>query len=168
MQQPPVFTIRPKPIYITKLGETVVMSCDASDRGGQHRAVTQWRKKDGTPLPFSRVTFEGTNITIEKINETDRGIYQCTATNEAATIAADTEITIENVAPRPPYNLSANSTDTTIMLHWEPGNFTRHIVPNSKHNSILHNSAQDIFDHIWNTLYGTDFPMLPSGEPCVF
>lgn len=97
------------------------MSCDASDRGGQHRAVTQWRKKDGTPLPFARVTFEGTNITIEKINETDRGIYQCTATNEAATITADTEITIENVAPRPPYNLSANSTDSAIMLHWEPG-----------------------------------------------
>lgn len=121
VQRPPVFTLKPKPLYVTKLGETVAMTCDATDRDGTHRAVIQWRKKDGTPLPFSRVTFEGTNITIESVNETDRGIYQCVATNEAATIAADTEIMIENVAPRPPYNLSANSTDTAITLRWEPG-----------------------------------------------
>lgn len=122
VQQPPVFTLRPSPIYITKLGERVVMSCDATDRDGSHRAIVQWRKKDGTPLPFERVMLEGANITIERINETDRGIYQCTATNEAATITADTEIMIENVAPRPPYNLTANSTDTMITLKWEPGN----------------------------------------------
>lgn len=29
----------------------------------------------GTPLPFSRVTLEGINFSIESINETDRGIY---------------------------------------------------------------------------------------------
>lgn len=97
------------------------MACDAADHDGTHRAVVQWRKKDGTVLPFNRVTFEGSNITIERINETDRGIYQCAATNEAATITADTEIMIENVAPRPPYNLTANSTDTAITIKWEPG-----------------------------------------------
>lgn len=64
----------------------------------------------------------GSNITIDRINETDRGIYQCTATNEAAAITTDTEIMIENVPPRPPYNLSANSSDTVITLRWEPGN----------------------------------------------
>lgn len=121
VQQPPVFTVKPKPIYITKLGETVVMSCDAHDRDGTHRAQVQWRRKDGVPLPFARVTLDGANITIEAINETDRGIYQCVATNQAAAIAADTEIMIENVAPRPPYNLSANSTHTAITVHWEPG-----------------------------------------------
>lgn len=55
--------------------------------------------------------------------ETDRGIYECIATNEAATITVDSELLIENVAPRPPYNLTANSTDTAITLFWEPGNF---------------------------------------------
>lgn len=51
----------------------------------------------------------------------NRGIYQCVASNEAATITVDSELLIENVAPRPPYNLTANSTDTSITLHWEPG-----------------------------------------------
>ncbi|KAG4079404.1 hypothetical protein HA402_008096 [Bradysia odoriphaga] len=121
VQRPPQFTLKPKPIYMTKLGETVTMTCDATDRDGSHRALIQWTKKDGTALPFSRVTYEGSNITIERINETDRGIYQCVATNEAASITADTEIMIENVPPRPPYNLSANSSDSAITLRWEPG-----------------------------------------------
>lgn len=121
VQRPPVFTLKPEQIYITKLGETTAMYCDATDRDGSHHAVIEWRKKDGTPLPFSRVTIEGSNITIENINETDRGIYQCVATNEAATITADTELMIENVPPRPPYNLTANSTDTAITIRWERG-----------------------------------------------
>lgn len=121
VQRPPVFTLKPKLIYMTKLGETIVMSCDATDRDGTHRAIVQWSKKDGTDLPFDRVTYDGTNITIDHIVESDRGMYQCSATNEAATIHADTEIMIENVAPRPPYNLTANSTDTSITLSWVPG-----------------------------------------------
>lgn len=121
VQRPPVFTLKPEPIYITKLGESATMYCDAKDRDGTHSALIQWRKKDGTDLPFSRIVLEGNNITIENINETDRGIYQCVATNEAATITADTELMIENVPPRPPYNLTANSTATAITLRWERG-----------------------------------------------
>lgn len=41
--------------------------------------------------------------------------------NEAATISVDTEIMLHNVAPFPPYNLTANSTDSEITLHWQPG-----------------------------------------------
>lgn len=122
VQRPPIFTVKPKAIYVHKLGDTGTFHCDATDPDGTRHAVVQWRRKDGTPLPFSRVNYEGTNITIENINETDRGIYQCTATNEAATTSIDTELLIENVAPRPPYNLTANSTDTAITLRWEPGN----------------------------------------------
>lgn len=97
------------------------MSCDATDQDGEHHAGVQWRRKDGLPLPFSRVSFEGANFTIENINETDRGMYECVATNEAASITADTELLIENVPPRPPYNLTSNSSDTAITLKWQPG-----------------------------------------------
>lgn len=121
VQRPPVFTLNPKPIYIHKLGDTVTFQCDANDQSSQRRSVIHWRRKDGTPLPFARTTIDGINFAIENINETDRGIYQCVASNEAATITVDTELLIENVAPRPPYNLTANSTDTSITLHWEPG-----------------------------------------------
>lgn len=123
VQRPPIFTLKPKPIYVHKLGDTATFQCDATDQSGERRSIIQWRRKDGTPLPFGRVSIEGINFSIETINETDRGIYECVATNEAATITVDTELLIENVAPRPPYNLTANSTDTAITLHWQPGKF---------------------------------------------
>lgn len=85
-------------------------------------------QKDGSPLPAGRYSLEGGNITIENIIESDRGIYSCMATNEAATIVSDTELLIENVAPRAPYNLSANSTDTAITLRWAPGEFKMCVV----------------------------------------
>ena len=62
-------------------------------------------------------------MTIENITEEDRGIYQCAAINKAAKIIAETELMIENVPARPPYNLTANSTETAITLQWQPGNF---------------------------------------------
>lgn len=79
VQRPPVFTLKPKPIYVHKLGDTATFQCDATDQDGQHRTIIQWRRKDGTPLPFSRVTLEGINFSIESVNETDRGIYECIA-----------------------------------------------------------------------------------------
>ncbi|XP_031624013.1 protein borderless isoform X4 [Contarinia nasturtii] len=121
VQRPPIFTLKPKPIYVHKLGDTATFQCDATDQDGQHRPIIQWRRKDGIPLPFSRTTIEGINFVIENINETDRGIYECVAENEAARITVDSELLIENVAPHPPYNLTANSTDTSITLRWEPG-----------------------------------------------
>lgn len=72
-------------------------------------------------MPEGRYKIEGGNLTIEGIIESDRGIYECSATNGAATITADTELMIENVAPRPPHNLTANSTETAITVRWQPG-----------------------------------------------
>lgn len=78
-------------------------------------------QKDGLALPVERHSFSGGNLTITNLVETDRGIYECSATNEAATITAEAELMIENTAPRPPYNLTANSTETCITIRWQPG-----------------------------------------------
>lgn len=121
VQRPPIFTISPKPIYIHKLGENAQLSCEASERDGNHLPTMGWTRKDGIPLPEGRYKIEGGNLTIEGIVESDRGIYECSATNGAATITADTELMIENVAPRPPHNLTANSTETSITVRWQPG-----------------------------------------------
>ncbi|XP_055376358.1 protein borderless [Condylostylus longicornis] len=121
VQRPPVFTTLPKGMYIHKLGDDAQLSCDAIDRDDHRRPVIVWIKEDNTPLPEGRYKLEGGNLTITNITESDRGIYQCSATNDAATITAKTELIIENVAPRPPYNLSANSTETEISIAWQPG-----------------------------------------------
>lgn len=121
VQRPPIFTISPKPIYIHKLGENAHLSCEASERDGNHLPTMGWTRKDGIPLPEGRYNVQGGNLTVFGIVESDRGIYECSATNGAATITVDTELMIENVAPRPPHNLTANSTETAITIRWQPG-----------------------------------------------
>ena len=80
-------------------------------------------QKDGLALPEERAVIKDGTLTIANLIETDRGMYECVATNEAATITTETELMIENLSPRPPYNLTANSTETTITIRWQPGNY---------------------------------------------
>lgn len=120
VQRPPVFTVTPQHLYMRKLGESLEIPCDARDGDQAHRPTIVWFK-DGTPLPPDRTTITGGNLTIERIQEDDRGLYQCAASNEAATVVADAELMVLNVAPRAPYNLSANSSKNTVVLRWVPG-----------------------------------------------
>ncbi|EDW04279.1 GH10067 [Drosophila grimshawi] len=119
--RPPIFSVTPKAIYIQKLGETAELPCEAIDRDGNNRPTIVWSRKDGQALAVERHHFSGGNLTITNLIETDRGMYECSATNEAATITAEAELMIENIAPRPPYNLTANSTETCITIRWQPG-----------------------------------------------
>ncbi|XP_012265467.1 protein borderless isoform X2 [Athalia rosae] len=120
VQRPPVFTVTPQHLYMRKLGESLEIPCDAKDGDQMHRPTIVWFK-DGTPLPLDRTSVNGGNLTIERIQEDDRGLYQCAVSNEAATVVADAELMVLNVAPRAPYNLSANSSSNTVTLRWVPG-----------------------------------------------
>lgn len=79
-------------------------------------------RQDGSPIPLTnRTIIIGGNLTIDRIQEQDRGLYQCAVSNEAATVVADTELMVLNVPPRAPYNLSANSSNNAVTLTWVPG-----------------------------------------------
>ncbi|XP_043252738.1 protein borderless isoform X2 [Colletes gigas] len=120
VQRPPIFTVTPQHLYIRKLGETLEIPCDARDGDQAHRPSIVWYK-DGSPVPADRTMIIGGNLTIDRIQEQDRGLYQCAASNEAATVVADTELMVLNVPPRAPYNLSANSSNNAVTLTWVPG-----------------------------------------------
>ncbi|KAG7213398.1 hypothetical protein KM043_002684 [Ampulex compressa] len=120
VQRPPVFTVTPQHLYIRKLGESLEIPCEARDGDQAHRPTIVWYK-DGSPLLPNRSIIIGGNLTIDRIQEQDRGLYQCAASNEAATVVADTELMVLNVPPRAPYNLSANSSNNAVTLTWVPG-----------------------------------------------
>ncbi|XP_029043005.1 protein borderless isoform X2 [Osmia bicornis bicornis] len=121
VQRPPVFTMTPQHLYIRKLGENLEIPCDARDGDQSHRPAIVWYK-DGAPVARgNRTLVIGGNLTIDRIQEQDRGLYQCAASNEAATVVADTELMVLNVPPRAPYNLSANSSNNAVTLTWVPG-----------------------------------------------
>nr|CAD7574650.1 unnamed protein product [Timema californicum] len=78
-------------------------------------------KKDGTPLPLDRIMIQNGNLTIERIQQSDDGMYSCVASNEVATITADTEVAIETTSPRAPYNLTASASHSSVTLRWMAG-----------------------------------------------
>ncbi|CAG2065687.1 unnamed protein product, partial [Timema podura] len=121
VQKAPVFTITPNNLYLKKLGDTLEMPCDAVDGTKDHRPTIVWFKKDGTPLPLDRIMIQNGNLTIERIQQSDDGLYSCVASNEVATITADTEVAIETTSPRAPYNLTASASHSSVTLRWMAG-----------------------------------------------
>ncbi|XP_076655189.1 borderless isoform X2 [Halictus rubicundus] len=120
VQSPPVFTLTPQPVYLRKLGDSLEMPCAATDKNESHQPSIVWYK-DGEPVSTNRTFQIGSNLTIDKIESQDRGLYQCAATNEAATVVVDAELMVVNHPPRAPYNLSANTSKNAITLTWVPG-----------------------------------------------
>ncbi|KAJ3659401.1 hypothetical protein Zmor_011091 [Zophobas morio] len=121
VQRPPVFVVTPHNLYIRKLGETIEMPCNARDGENGHKPIILWYKKNGASLPMGRYSIRDGNLTIINIQEEDRGIYQCSATNKAATITTETELLVENIPSSAPSNLTAVSSATSIHLAWLPG-----------------------------------------------
>lgn len=122
VQRPPIFIVTPNNLYLKKIGENLEMPCDARDEDGSgHRPTMVWYKKDGSSLPEGRYSLRVGNITIEDIQQEDQGVYQCAASNEVSTIITETEVMVETMNPRAPYNLTANSTQSTVTLKWVAG-----------------------------------------------
>ncbi|KAL1506833.1 hypothetical protein ABEB36_006123 [Hypothenemus hampei] len=117
VQKAPVFTLTPHNLYLRKLGERIEIPCDARDGDNGHRPIITWNKKQSS-LPVGRYTINEGNLTITDVQEEDRGIYQCTATNKAATVTAETELLVENIPSSAPYNLSAVSSTNSVHLTW--------------------------------------------------
>ncbi|KAF7270305.1 hypothetical protein GWI33_016706 [Rhynchophorus ferrugineus] len=117
VQRAPIFTKSPQNLYLKKLGETVEIPCDARDGDNGHKPMIVWYKK-GSSLPMGRYSIIEGNLTITDIEEEDRGIYQCSATNKAATVTVETELLVENIPSSAPYNLSAVSSPTSVHLKW--------------------------------------------------
>lgn len=121
VRKPPVFTVEPEPLYQRKVGESVEMHCEALEAEGTQRPSVTWRRRDGLPLQKNRVRALGGNITIDTLRRQDFGIYQCVASNEVATIVADTQLVIEGTQPHAPYNVSGTATEFQVTLRWQPG-----------------------------------------------
>ncbi|KAG6438563.1 hypothetical protein O3G_MSEX000063 [Manduca sexta] len=120
VQRPPVLAVRPQPLYVARLGATLALPCVVA-HAHHDPPVVRWTRKDGSELPVGRHSLDDGNLTIVDVSEEDRGVYVCTASNEAAAVTVETELLVENVPPRAPYNLSATPSYNSLHLSWVPG-----------------------------------------------
>ncbi|XP_029159268.1 protein turtle isoform X8 [Nylanderia fulva] len=157
VRNPPVFTLEPDSMYTKKVGETVEMHCDAQEAEGTQKPSIQWQRKDGGPIQRTRTKIVGGNITIESLRRADFGFYQCTASNEVATISASTQLIVEGTQPHAPYNVSATATQFSVALTWLPGYSGG---PDYKQDYTIWYRETGISD--WKTI-----PVTPSGSTTV-
>ncbi|EEB15044.1 neuronal cell adhesion molecule, putative [Pediculus humanus corporis] len=109
----PVFTITPQMLYIRRKGESLHIPCEATEEHKIHKPNIVWLKNGKF--------FVRGNLTLMDLQEEDRGVYQCIASNAVTSIFAETEVMIENTAPRAPYNIQTDSTIDTITVKWKSG-----------------------------------------------
>ncbi|KAJ8731062.1 hypothetical protein PYW08_002475 [Mythimna loreyi] len=121
VQRPPALAARPQPLYVARLGATLTLPCAASARNHHDRPLVHWARKDGGDLPAGRHNLDDGNLTIVDVTEDDRGVYVCTVSNEAATVDVETELLVENMPPRAPYNLTVRPSTDSLHLTWVPG-----------------------------------------------
>ena len=121
VQRPPALAARPQPLYVARLGATLTLPCAASARNHHDLPLVHWARKDGGDLPAGRHNLDDGNLTIVDVTEDDRGVYVCTVSNEAATVAVETELLVENMPPRAPYNLTVRPSTDALHLTWVPG-----------------------------------------------
>lgn len=120
VQHPPEFIVKPKSVYIKRNGEDITINCTAKtaiDEDTNHM-IMEWKRKDGIPLPQKRHKIVGGNLTITNLNVDDRGLYICSAKNEAAKIETEVEIIIETFSPKSPSNLTATTTKSSATIRW--------------------------------------------------
>lgn len=120
VQRPPVFTLAPNAAYLRKPGDAVEMACEARDGHDAHgrRPAVVWYRRDGAALPASRHSLRAGNLTLVGLREADAGTYVCAASNQAATITAETQLIVDGGVPRPPFNLTAEAGTTAVTLRW--------------------------------------------------
>ncbi|KAF9411713.1 hypothetical protein HW555_009579, partial [Spodoptera exigua] len=120
VQRPPALAARPQPLYVARLGATLTLPCAAAARH-RDQPLVHWARKDGSELPAGRHNLDDGNLTIVDVTEDDRGVYVCTVSNEAATVDVETELLVENMPPRAPYNLTVRPSADSLHLSWVPG-----------------------------------------------
>ncbi|XP_017760101.1 PREDICTED: protein turtle-like isoform X1 [Eufriesea mexicana] len=121
VRNPPVFIVKPEPVYQKKVGEVVEMHCVAQEAEDTEKPSIQWHRRDGASIQRSRAKFVGGNLTIESLQQSDFGYYECVASNEVATISASTQLIVEGTEPHAPHNVSGSATEFSVTLTWLPG-----------------------------------------------
>ncbi|XP_065563829.1 uncharacterized protein LOC136029401 isoform X2 [Artemia franciscana] len=118
VREPPMFTVKPKPVYQKRADEEITLPCEGQ---GSPPPVITWRRVDGRALPRDRARIENGYLIITTLRRTDFGFYECVVQNEVAAITTRTHILIEGTTPHAPYNVTAKAMEFSVEVEWLPG-----------------------------------------------
>uniref|UniRef100_A0A8C5ULA3 Immunoglobulin superfamily member 9 n=2 Tax=Malurus TaxID=55806 RepID=A0A8C5ULA3_9PASS len=117
LKDPPAFTVQPKEEYFQEVGRELVIPCAA---GGDPPPVVTWGKVRRGPPVSARVDSNG-SLVLHPLSKEQHGLWECTATNQVATVTAVTSVHVLGTSPHAVTNVSVRPLPLAANISWEPG-----------------------------------------------
>ncbi|KAM6395307.1 LOW QUALITY PROTEIN: protein turtle homolog A [Rhynochetos jubatus] len=117
LKDPPAFTVRPKEEYFQEVGRELVIPCAA--HGDPPPAIT-WVKVGSTGTSGARVD-GNSSLILRPLGKEQHGLWECTATNQVASVSAATSVHVLGTSPHAVTNVSVLPLRLAANVSWEPG-----------------------------------------------
>ncbi|NXK27451.1 TUTLA protein, partial [Arenaria interpres] len=117
LKDPPAFSVRPKEEYFQEVGRELVIPCAA--RGDPPPTVT-WLKVGSVGQSGAQVDGNSSLIFRPLIKE-QHGLWECTASNQVASVSATTSVHVLGTSPHAVTNVSVLPLPLAANISWEPG-----------------------------------------------
>ncbi|XP_075301507.1 protein turtle homolog A isoform X2 [Opisthocomus hoazin] len=117
LKDPPAFTVRPKEEYFQEVGRELVIPCAAH---GDPPPTVTWLKVGSAGKSSARVDGNGSLVFRPLVKE-QHGVWECTATNQVASVSTTTSVHVLGTSPHAVTNVSVLPLLLAANISWEPG-----------------------------------------------
>ncbi|XP_017583324.1 PREDICTED: protein turtle homolog A-like, partial [Corvus brachyrhynchos] len=117
LQDPPAFTVRPKEEYFQEVGRELVIPCAAH---GDPPPTITWLKVGSVGKSSAQVD-RNSSLVLRPLIKEQHGVWECTATNQVASVTAATSVHVLGTSPHAVTNVSVLPLLLAANISWEPG-----------------------------------------------
>ncbi|XP_061872272.1 protein turtle homolog A [Colius striatus] len=117
LKDPPAFTVRPKEEYFQEVGRELVIPCTAH---GDPPPTVTWLKVGSAGKSGAQVD-GNSSLVFRPLVKEQHGLWECTATNQVASVSTATSVHVLGTSPHAVTNVSVLPLLLAANISWEPG-----------------------------------------------
>ncbi|NXY59352.1 TUTLA protein, partial [Callaeas wilsoni] len=117
LKDPPAFTVRPKEEYFQEVGRELVIPCAAH---GDPPPTITWLKVGSVGKSSAQVD-GNSSLVLHPLIKEQHGVWECTATNQVASVTTATSVHVLGTSPHAVTNVSVLPLLLAANISWEPG-----------------------------------------------
>ncbi|KAM6037980.1 LOW QUALITY PROTEIN: protein turtle homolog A [Theristicus caerulescens] len=117
LKDPPAFTVRPKEEYFQEVGRELVIPCTAH---GDPPPTVTWLKVGSAGKSGAQVD-GNSSLVFHPLVKEQHGVWECTATNQVASVSTTTAVHVLGTSPHAVTNVSVLPLLLAANISWEPG-----------------------------------------------
>ncbi|CAF92182.1 unnamed protein product, partial [Tetraodon nigroviridis] len=117
LQDPPSFSVLPRPEYHQEVGRDLIIPCEGS---GDPSPTITWSKIGPSPHSEYFVLANG-SLLLQPVSKDHHGAWECLATNRVATVSAGTVVMVLGTSPHAVSSVSVTAEMNQANVSWVPG-----------------------------------------------